>query len=83
MTTFAPGDRVVWLQTPRGGYGYTLPIHARILRTGAKIKVAVYRSEDQTIAHRSVSPDNIRTRTEPFPPLDDLPLEALYDRVRP
>ena len=36
LATFKPGDAVTWLYTPRGGYGYRIPVDAIVRKLGAR-----------------------------------------------
>lgn len=60
-----PGALVTWLHTPRGGYGYTMPVdakvisHARRPRTWVRIEVP---TRDGRKVERRVDIKNLRWR---------------------
>ncbi len=60
-----PGALVTWLHTPRGGYGYTMPVdakvvsHARRPRTWVRIEVMTKAGEKVS---RTVDARNLRWR---------------------
>lgn len=59
-----PGDAVIWRQTPRGGYGYTIPVCAVIVSvTRSRVRIEVTRSRDGSKKIVSVKPENIYPRT--------------------
>jgi hypothetical protein len=42
--TLTPKQRVIWLYTPRGGYGYTQRVDAEVVKIGPKlVKIRVRR----------------------------------------
>lgn len=60
-----PGCPLTWLHTPRGGYGYTMPVdakciaHARRPRTWVRIEVKKRTGE---LVERRVKAENLRWR---------------------
>ena len=63
MTTFHPGDQLTWLYTPRGGYGYMIPVNAEVVKVGAKtVRVRVLRTNGQLV-ERNVKPESLRPRS--------------------
>lgn len=57
-----PGDKLTWLYTPRGGYGYITPVDAEVLKVGSrKVKIRV-RKVSGELVERWVSPENLRPR---------------------
>lgn len=52
--------RVTWLYTPRGGYGYTMPLDARVLKVTAKRVVIGVRTRDGREVTRTVRPERLR-----------------------
>lgn len=61
---FQVGDRVTWLYTPRGGYGYTYPVDGvveKIGRTRVQIRVKRHNQEE---ALRWVSLENLRHKKQ-------------------
>jgi hypothetical protein len=60
----AAGDKVIWLHTPPGGYGYTLPIPATVVQVKRRVQVEVACTCGGT-KRRWVSADNLRPATEP------------------
>jgi len=60
-----PGDKVTWLYTPRGGYGFVIPVNAEIVKVNPKtIRIKVQKTNG-TIVERNVDPGNIKERTRP------------------
>ncbi len=63
-TPFAVGERVTWIHTPRGGYGYTWPVEAEIVHVTPKrvrIRVALLSGE---MVERTVRPEHLRRRRD-------------------
>lgn len=60
---FQPGQRVTWMWTPRGGYGYTTPVRAEVIRATAKrVRIRVWRivNGKEVPVEKSVDPANLR-----------------------
>lgn len=58
-----PGDRLVWLYTPRGGYGYSYAVDARVVKVGAKkVQIEVPHVHLGPVL-RWVSPERLRPRS--------------------
>jgi hypothetical protein len=61
-----PGAIVTWLHTPRGGYGYTMPVDAKVIshsrhpRTRVRIEV---RKRNGEVVERFVDAANLRWRS--------------------
>ena len=56
------GDTVIWICTPRGGYGYSYPVNGRVVKVGARrvlIEVPLARGGHCT---RWVKPASLRAR---------------------
>lgn len=46
--TFQPGQRVIWMQQHRGGYGYVTPVKAEVIRmVGQRVRIRVWRHDGQ------------------------------------
>lgn len=60
-----PGHLVMWLHQPRGGYGYVLPIPARVIRhariPGTWVEIEVEKT-DGTLVRRRVRVENLRAK---------------------
>ena len=51
--TLTPGQRVIWLYTPRGGYGYTQRVDAEVVKIGPKrVKIKVRRIRPTSATRR-------------------------------
>jgi hypothetical protein len=60
MPPFHPGQRVRWLHTPRGSYGYIIPVDAEIVSVGPKRIQIQATTKAGTVAVRWVAPENLR-----------------------
>lgn len=57
---FAVGETVTWLWHPRGGYGYTVPVRARVIADdGGRVHIAAER-KDGGETERRVRRENLR-----------------------
>lgn len=60
-----PGALVTWLHTPRGGYGYTMPVDAKVLshakRPGTWVCIEVTTRQGRKVKRR-VDIKNLRWR---------------------
>jgi hypothetical protein len=59
-----PGCLVTWLHVPRGGYGYVLPVDAKVVwcgRTAKTVRIEVVTKDGRTVV-RTVDPKNLRWR---------------------
>jgi hypothetical protein len=57
-----PGDKMTWLYTLRGGYGYTIPVNAEVVRVNAKtVRIRVQRVSGEMI-ELNVKPDSLGER---------------------
>lgn len=55
-----PGDTVTWVCTMRGGYGYTVPVAARVVKLGPKfVQIEVALRSGETVT-RWVKPESLR-----------------------
>lgn len=63
-SAFKVGQLVTWLYTPRGGYGYTMPIDARIVDAGMVRKTVTIEVQKKSgeLVLRKVKPENLRPR---------------------
>jgi hypothetical protein len=59
-----PGDRVTWRYTPRGGYGYVIPVDGVVVRVGKRITIRVQRTNGEDVL-RSVKAESLVVRDEP------------------
>ena len=64
MTAFNPGQRVRWLHTPQGGYGYVIPVDAEVVSIGPKRIQIQAVTKAGTVAVRWVRPENLRVCSE-------------------
>lgn len=61
--TWKPGDRVIWLQRPSGGYGYIVAVPGCVEAIGAKrIRIRI-KPVDSAAVSRWVSPTRLRRDT--------------------
>lgn len=59
--TFQPGQRVIWMQQHRGGYGYVTPVKAEVIRmTGQRVRIRVWRNEDGQPVEKLVKVASLR-----------------------
>lgn len=67
-SAFAVGDKVTWLHRPRGGYGYTFYIPARVIGFAAtgRVKVLVEKADGLWV-ERFVREENLSSATPPAP----------------
>jgi hypothetical protein len=56
------GDRVTWLHVPRGGYGYSMPIDAEIVRLHAKHATVKVKKRSGDLVQRRVALSSLRVR---------------------
>ncbi len=54
------GLRVEWLHTPRGGYGYTRPVPAMVVKASNKRVQIDALKKDGTTVRRSVNRESLR-----------------------
>jgi hypothetical protein len=47
----SPGELLVWRHTPRGGYGYSIPIPARFVAWGPfdRVKIEIVKRDGQVV----------------------------------
>lgn len=61
-----PGALVTWMHTPRGGYGYTMPVDAEVIahdrRPSTKVTIEVTTTKGAKV-RRIVDVKNLRWRT--------------------
>jgi len=63
-TPFAAGERVTWIHTPRGGYGYTWPVEVEVLHvTPKRVRIRVALLGGETV-ERTVRPEHLRRRRD-------------------
>lgn len=57
-----PGDKLTWIYTPRGGYGFSYPVNAEVVKVNAKtVRIRVAR-HDGTQVQRNVKPEHLKER---------------------
>lgn len=57
-----PGDKMTWMYTPRGGYGFSYPVNAEVVKVNAKtVRVRVQRCNGQMV-ERNVKLDSLKER---------------------
>lgn len=57
-----PGVSATWLYTPRGGYGYTMPVDAVIVKAGPqRVKIEVRKATGELV-QRWVKPEHLQPR---------------------
>jgi len=62
MVDLAIGQELTWLHTPRGGYGYVIPVNAVITKIGRKrVQVKIAKRNGEKVL-RWVSPTSLRER---------------------
>lgn len=54
-----PGDKMTWMYTPRGGYGFSYPVNAEVVKVNAKtVRVRVQRRNGQVV-ERNVKTESL------------------------
>ncbi|CAG7857857.1 hypothetical protein MCAMS1_02830 [biofilm metagenome] len=74
MSAFKPGDRVNWLYTSSGGYGFTVPVAGVVVKVGnAKIQIKVAEKIDGKWVSQLkwVKPERLTPRDKDVPEVDD------------
>lgn len=57
---FKPGDDVIWLHSPRGGYGYTFRIPGKVVGFGrCRVKIEVAKASGELV-QRFVKEEQLR-----------------------
>lgn len=72
---FKIGDKVNWIYTPKGGYGYSINIAAIVVEIGSKkikIRVARQNNGQWQQVFRWVEPKNLFARINVVPEVDDV-----------
>lgn len=59
------GDRVTWLHTPRGGYGYSIPIDVEIVRLHEAHATVKIKNRSGAIEQRRVARSKLRKKSAP------------------
>ena len=61
------GALLTWLHTPRGGYGYTMPVDAKVVghgrRPSTRVTIEVERARTGEKVKRHVQAENLRWRS--------------------
>ena len=58
-----PGEKAIWLQEHRGGYGYTTPVAAIVIsETEKQVRIAVFNRRNSKIEKKRVHPASLRPR---------------------
>lgn len=62
-----PGAAVTWLHTPKGGYGYIMPVDAEVeshaRRPGTRVVIKVWSRDKGRFVRRQVDASNLRWRS--------------------
>ncbi len=61
-SSYAPGQPVCWLHVPRGGYGYTYPVSAVVVKAGPKRVQVEAPLKNGNTKLVWVKPENLRDR---------------------
>lgn len=62
LDVLQPGMPVVWIHTPRGGYGFAVPVDVVVVRVGPKrVRIRVALKDGQHV-ERVVKPESLRSR---------------------
>ncbi len=72
---FKIGDKVNWIYTPKGSYGYSINIAAIVVEIGSKkikIRVARQNNGQWQQVFRWVEPKNLSARINVVPEVDDV-----------
>lgn len=57
-----PGDQMTWTYTPRGGYGWMIPVNAEVVKVNTKtVRILVKRIDGQMV-ERNVKPESLKPR---------------------
>jgi len=60
--TITPGQQLTWTYTPRGGYGFSYPVNAEVVKVNSKtIRIRVQK-RNGTMVERNVKPESLRPR---------------------
>lgn len=72
---FNVGDRVNWRYEPRGGYGFSVPVAAVVVRVGpsrVRVRSARFVAGQWVSVIRSVDPARLSVRSVHVPAVDDV-----------
>lgn len=59
---------VTWSHTPRGGYGYVVPVQGRVVSVGRKrVRIAIWRQSDNSEVERDVDPGSLKPAGDQMP----------------
>jgi len=58
-----PGDKLTWMYTPRGGWGYSYPVEAEVIKVNEKTVSIRATKKDGTVVVRQVAPQNLRRKS--------------------
>jgi hypothetical protein len=58
-----PGDRLTWMYTPRGGWGYSYPVDAEVIKVNAETVSIRAKKKDGAEIVRQVRPENLRKKS--------------------
>lgn len=57
-----PGQQLTWLYSPSGGYGYVIPVNARVVAVkGKRVLIEVARTNGELV-ERWVTPQKLKVR---------------------
>lgn len=63
-----PGMAITWLHTPRGGYGYVVPVPGRVVSVGKKlVRISIWRQSDNSEVERNVDAGSLKPAGEQAP----------------
>lgn len=65
LSEIQPGQELTWLHEPRGGYGYVIPVNAKVIKLGPKkvqVEVMTAGRDDSFMKLIWVSPDKLKVR---------------------
>lgn len=53
---------MTWLYTPRGGYGFTIPVNAEIVKVNSKTVRVRVQKRSGAMVERDVKPENLKPK---------------------
>lgn len=64
LAELVPGMEVTWLNVPRGGYGFAVPVDAIVMRVCERLVRIEVPLRDGHRVQRLVHPNSLRTRPQ-------------------
>jgi hypothetical protein len=62
LSELVPGQAVSWIYVPRGGYGFSTPVDAVVVKVGkARVRIEVSLRNGRRV-QRFVKPESLRSR---------------------